>query len=801
MKIKNIFKILMIAFLLLLVTGCRKEPKTYVLTQDGNFSVYLSDGVTEVEGDTFASGTRLLVLVNAKKIPQDKMIDKVFINEEANLPIHQYNITMNHNVKLRVTFKDIPSGLAKVLISADELSSELRSKIKLKPERADGVYEIGTEVTVEAPEYYKFVNLKNNDEVVLVNDTIYTFKVEGETTIVASKDSLEKTHGTIEISSPSDKVVVIRNESSNKYYKIGSNVILTAPENFSFAGSIVINDEEIPISGATITITLTDNIVLTFNNDNFVPNKYQVSIDSPDVEIVEEYRQNLYAHDSKIYIKATHNNGRSIIDKMNVNGEEVIVNSAIYQLEIKSDTIIDNIVFADYEGKYQIESLNTSEIYPVKKTENIYTSDTINMVLASNNGDDCLVFQTDGVFQARIDDGIEIRYIEFIVKYEVSQVQIYQTSHVFISRQEVIDVGASNQLSLELEIITISRNPVNVNELISKSFIAKSNQIGNLDYRLEDRGKDVSTKYLDYSYDIKLKPEAIGKSLDLIITLDDGISITKPIFVVDGYNVNSAEEIGTNEKIVIQSDLAFDQPWVINNTLEVIGNYHLITFNSDSDALIKATSNDLSLKNVMLKSNNKNQVMIETKQTNLNLDNIVIEDVKIGVHAINSKSAINQSKFHNIESHNLVLVNNKEAIAAIPLETNLTKNVFNRTNSASVLIVDLYNASLNNNVDPNDEEVNLEELIEETTGEETPQESNNYQVIKFMDNDFKNIKNDLISDEELTFLETIPNSEFVISHAPLEYNYAFKLDGGQVYKIFFPDVIGENENPKCEFIK
>ena len=151
----------------------------------------------------------------------------------------------------------------------------------------------------------------------------------------------------------------------------------------------------------------------------------------------------------------------------------------------------------------------------------------------------------------------------------------------------------------------------------------------------------------------------------------------------------------------------------------------------------------------------------------LTLDNVVIEGGLVGVLAVDSNLVINSSKFQHIKDSNLIVVNKSD----LSFESNTTINssVLSKTDSASILIVDL------------DSEHNTNPILTLTNN-----------------NTYKNIKTDPnIEPEILDKLKEV-NPEFVIED-PLQYNLVFIIDGGILYDKYTDEPFEFNDTPDATF--
>ena len=187
----------------------------------------------------------------------------------------------------------------------------------------------------------------------------------------------------------------------------------------------------------------------------------------------------------------------------------------------------------------------------------------------------------------------------------------------------------------------------------------------------------------------------------------------------------------------------------------------------------------------MLKSRQLNTSMIKTHNSQVTLNNVVIENTKFGLHLINSDLNSQNSKFQNILESNILLVNDNQITADIELSSVFENNIFQKTNNASIIIVDLSKFVV---LEENDDPLVIEVL-------------NRVQKIVIRNNKFNNVKTDEeISEEVLAYLQSI-DSNFV-SRDPLRYNLTFLLDGGEIYLEYFPLLeITINEDPQCSFVK
>jgi hypothetical protein len=185
----------------------------------------------------------------------------------------------------------------------------------------------------------------------------------------------------------------------------------------------------------------------------------------------------------------------------------------------------------------------------------------------------------------------------------------------------------------------------------------------------------------------------------------------------------------------------------------------------------------------MLKSRQLNTAMIKSDNSNIIVDNIVLENTKFGMHLVNTDLTSLNSKYQNILISNIILVNDNNVIPAVTLNSLINGNVFQKTNSSSILVVDLY-------IKP--------ELV---NGIEPPERR---QTINLSNNSFNNVKvyEQLIPEIEkrLQYLESIDPS--LVNRTAQQYNFIVMLDGGEIYQDYFPLLeITINPNPQCVIIK
>ncbi|MGI6787614.1 MAG: hypothetical protein ACOX5X_03635 [Acholeplasmataceae bacterium] len=776
MKFKTIFKILIILIILFVINGCKEKDAVYNLTQDGNFLVYNTN--EELLNKTyFPSGTQLIIKVREDKIEEGYMIDKVFINSVANEPTHQYHITVDRNIDLRVTFKEIPSGEVRISISG--------RGIIIEPASPDNVYKIGTTVTLKPLKYNKFNYLYINDEKIIINDFSYELVVNEPTRILVESGSLEKTHAKVEIISPSDRKVYIANPQVDNYYLIGSDIIVKAPHNYHFEGSILVNNRTINLTGDTLSLVVEPSMVITFYDSNIVINAFNINLLNKNLSIIGDPDHTLFDHGSSVFVKSIGNNGLEIIDKLTVNGEEIEVGAVSYELTVESNLEID-ATFKEYSGGYEPIDLFTTDFYPLAPDETVL-SQSLNgqMFLKNIDGVNKLIFQKASSIKARIDQGLQFRYVEFVIKYDVEDVKIYQNGFGFINRNETIYAGILNNFSIRLEITALVPDLENLNEFQRNSIIENSDQVGNLTYTLEKNGLDVTEKYLETQNGLKFNEGSVDQEYNLIIQSDEGITIIQPIKVIVGKNVYTTDDLTFDSTMILQNNLIVREAINLTEEVKIIGNYHTITFDTDAEDLISVNHGSIEIESLMLKSRQLNTSMIKTHNSQVTLNNVVIENTKFGLHLINSDLNSQNSKFQNILESNILLVNDNQITADIELSSVFENNIFQKTNNASIIIVDLSKFVV---LEENDDPLVIEVL-------------NRVQKIVIRNNKFNNVKTDEeISEEVLAYLQSI-DSNFV-SRDPLRYNLTFLLDGGEIYLEYFPLLeITINEDPQCSFVK
>lgn len=774
MKFKNIFKILILVIFVVVLYGCSNKTKTFTLAQDGNFLIYHGKEVTNET--KFSAGTSLVAKVKEDSIPANQMVDKVYINADSVPSDYQYIIVMDKNINLKVLFKEVPTGSSRI--------SLLGEPVTISGGHSDYVFQNGEKVVVTAPEHFAFNYIYIDDVKEYVNAKTYEFVVTKPIKIRVDKEGLMKTHTTISLQYPSNFPVTISNPSSDGYYEINSTITFLAPDNHSFTSQIKVEEDVYNLTGDRFTVTVSDNMQVIFTTSNFLMNTFEVSLETEGL-VFENPKQELYAHGSVVKIKTESNKGLDIIDTLTINGKKVVVNQVRYDLTITDDTTVF-ATFKLYDGPYETVEISTKDKVELKAGEKFYSpSKFVDLVPAGEK--EYLVFQKDGTFLVRIDNSTSTHYYKYIVKYEVEEIKIYQNGFGFIDRNEVISVGVENDFSLQLEVKASIINRGNVNEFETINFLLRTNQIGNLDYTVEENGLDVTKLYLEPG-DIKFNEDAIGKRFDLIIsTSDQKIKIIQPIYVIEGFNINSVEDLKQVTNVaILQADIELEEATSFNNINEMIGNYHVINFDVEADNLISISDRSFQLSNVILKASpkmdlenniliNPNQTMILATNSDVTLDGVIIENTKFGLHSINSIVNIERSKFQNIQESNLVLVQKGEEKADIleeePKElllssTKIINSVLSKTNNASILIVDL---DTTENKDP-----------------ELTLESNTY----------KNIKIDPEIDELiLKKLEDYdPN---LVSRDPLWYNLVFIIDGGLIYKNYFDELVVVNKTPNA----
>ncbi|NLL69106.1 MAG: hypothetical protein GX232_02750, partial [Acholeplasmataceae bacterium] len=220
---------------------------------------------------------------------------------------------------------------------------------------------------------------------------------------------------------------------------------------------------------------------------------------------------------------------------------------------------------------------------------------------------------------------------------------------------------------------------------------------------------------------------------------------------------------------------------------EVIGNYHAITFSNEdvepetnpsdddlkennlqSNWLIEFDNNTTKIKDVILRSRLDDKIVVFSKQSNLTFDNVVIEGGLVGILAVDSNLVINNSKFQHIKDSNLIVV--KKSDTSFESETTINSSVLSKTDSASILIVDL------------------------------DSEHNTNPILKLTNNTYKYIKTDPTIEPEILYKLKDVNSEFVISERdPLQYNLVFIIDGGILYDKYTDELFEFNDTPDATF--
>lgn len=779
MKLRNILKILILAFAIFLLNGCNKEEVRFNVTQDGYFFIYDGKGITNET--SFVDGTRLIAKVKENLIPNNQMVDKIFINGVSHNFEYQYDIVVDKNIDLRVSFKDIPVGSSKVTFQGLEV--EVLNKLP------GDVYVNGTELTIKAPKYHIFNYITINDTRVIVESDEYVLEVSETTNVVILEEGLEKTHTQVLISLPSEKqVTIVEDPVGDKYHRIGSTITLQAPEQFSFTGEITIGNQVYTISGDRFTVIVTNDMEIRLFNRNFALNSFKVEIDTEDLVIDAERILPLYAYGSIVNVKAVGNGGFDVIDTITINGELIKVNSARYQIEIQGDTQI-SATFKPYDGTLEEISASTADPVQLLKSERVYSpSLNVYSFIAKNGEYDYLVFQKDGTFKVRIDSNLETKYYLYAVKYSVEEIKIYQNGFGFINRNELVYVGSENEFSLQLEVKAILLNLEDINLTNSVSLSLRSNQIDNLEFSLEENGLDVTNEYLE-AKSLKFSEAAIGKSFDLIICTEDGVEITQPIKVIKGTNINSEvdllENTNLDDTLILQANLHLNGNLPVTTLKEVIGNYHAITFSNEdvepetnpsdddlkennlqSNWLIEFDNNTTKIKDVILRSRLDDKIVVFSKQSILTFDNVVIEGGLVGILAVDSNLVINNSKFQHIKDSNLIVV--KKSDLSFESKTTINSSVLSKTDSASILIVDL------------------------------DSEHNTNPILTLTNNTYKNIKTDSnIEPEILDKLEEV-NPEFVIRD-PLQYNLVFIIDGGILYDKYTDEPFEFNDTPDATF--
>ena len=779
MKLRNILKILILAFAIFLLNGCKKEEVSFNVTQDGYFFIYEGKGITNET--SFVNGTRLIAKVKEDLIPNNKMVDKIFINGVSHNYEYQYDILVDKNIDLKVSFKDIPVGSSKVTFQGLE--------VEVLNKQPGDVYVNGTELTIKAPMYHIFNYITINDIKVIVESDHYVLEVSETTNVVILEEGLEKTHTQVFIFLPSEKhVTIVEDPVGDKYHRIGSTITLQAPEQFSFTGEITIGNQVYTINGDRFTVIVTNDMEIRLFNRNFALNNFKVEIDSEDLVIDAERILPLYAYGSIVNVKAIGNGGFDIIDTITINGEVIKVNSARYEIEIQGDTQI-SATFKPYDGTPEEINASTTDPVQLLKSERVYSpSLNVYSFIVRNSEYDYLVFQKDGAFKVRIDSNLETKYYLYTVKYSVEEIKIYQNGFGFINRNELVYVGSENEFSLQLEVKAILLDLEDINSTNAVSLSLRSDQIDNLEFTLEENGLDVTNEYLE-SKSLKFSPEAIGKSFDLIISTEDGVQITQLIKVIKGTNINSAsailENINLSDVLILQTNLHLNTNLSVSTLNELIGNYHTITFDKEAlepetkpkenelgevnlkpNSLIVLENNTVTIKDVILRSRLNDKIVVFSNQSKLTLDNVVIEGGLVGVLAVDSNLVINSSKFQHIKDSNLIVVNKSD----LSFESNTTINssVLSKTDSASILIVDLDSVY---NTNP---------------------------ILTLTNNTYKNIKTDPnIEPEILDKLKEV-NPEFVIED-PLQYNLVFIIDGGILYYKYTDEPFEFKDTPNATF--
>ena len=195
--------------------------------------------------------------------------------------------------------------------------------------------------------------------------------------------------------------------------------------------------------------------------------------------------------------------------------------------------------------------------------------------------------------------------------------------------------------------------------------------------------------------------------------------------------------------------------------------------NPQSNSLIEFynhTNHTTIIKDVILRSRLDDKIVVFSKQSKLKFDNVVIEGGLVGVLAVDSNLKINNSKFQHIKDSNLIVV--KKSDLSFESETTIKSSVLSKTDSASILIVDL------------------------------DSEHNTNPILILTNNTYKNIKTDPniepeILDKILDKLEEV-NQEFVIRD-PLQYNLVFIIDGGILYDKYTDEPFEFNDTPDATF--
>lgn len=677
MKLKNIFKIFIFIVLAFVISGCEGKETKYTLTQDGNFLVYTTD-IEAIEKTSFTIGTELIIRVKEDVIEEGYMIDKVYVNGEGRDPAYQYKIKMNSNISLMVTFKEIPKGTARVSIVGHEL--------EISPHSPDNVYEIGSKITLKAPKYFKFRSLNINGEPVPINETTYELTVEKATKIIVNSDSLEATHYKVNIVSPGNRPVTILQPTQDSYYPKDSKITIKAPNNYHFEGVVRVNTIDLPINGETATITVDNHMTLVFSDSNLFLNSFSINLLNDDLVLLGNPNQTLYAHGSTVMLKAISNNGLDVIKRLNINGKWTDeINSAIKEIEITENLTID-AEFQRYTGEYELLEGITTEFYQVTSKDVILSpSLDIHVFLRNNN----LIFQKAGNFKVRVDNGSNMRYLEFNIKYDLEDISIYQNGFGFIDRNELIYVGNANDFSIQLEGVALLLSLENPEETIKSTFVVNSNEVSNLNYSLEENGLDVTSRYLEVVNGLRFSPDALNKEFNLIIRSEDGIEVIQPIKVIEGKNIYTVEDLTIDTTIILQKNLTLTESINVNLPIKVIGNYHTILFDTIDSNLFVVNEGSLEIVNTILKSKGiYSNTMIKATNSLIKLNNVVVENGVVGVELEGGNLISINTKYQNMLESNVVLKNNKEAVTPIILNIALENNIFQKTTYESIKIID-----------------------------------------------------------------------------------------------------------------
>lgn len=737
MKKRHVFQMLILLLFAAVLFACSKQVKEFTLTQDGNFSVYFGDGITTET--KFEEGTKLIIRVKEERVPQNYMISEILINGVSNQPMYQYTITMDRNISLVALFKEIPVGLARV--------SFLGQFVDITPIASDNVYKLGTMITIKAPQYYEFSDIYINDVKIKVDAEIYEFEIKGETRINIERGSLIKVYEFVSVNSPDGLEIKIENASMDKYYKIGSEITLLAPENYSFTGSIYINNVLTPISGSKLKIEVVPKMLVNFNANNLIINAFKVEL-GEGLEIVGD-QQSLYAHGSVVTVRAINNNGLNIIEKLFINNKEVEVNDISYDIVIDDDTNV-TATFVQYSGEcIEIQS-NTAESLEIPLTAKVYSpSLNSNVFVLKDELSQYLAFQKVGTYRIRIDDGATTNYYLFDVKYKIEELKVSRNNFGFIARNEVIYVGYSNEFSIALEVVIKIPDLEEVGVFNLAQYTVRSNQVSNIKYTLEENGKDVTNIYLSNTEVLLFLPTASGRSFDLIME-SEGIEIVQPIYVIEGNNVENKEDLKQSEINILQNNILFSESYLIDQELVVYGNYQSITFDTEDDYLFNTTATGayVYLENVFIKGKAHNKGIINAQNSNVVITNSVLETAKYGIVATDTKVTSTMSKFQQLKYSNIALVVTNLANS----ELKLSSNVFAKTQLSSIMIID------------------KDDVL--VVGNEV--------IVTNENNTFKNVKNlDLISQEAKEFLLLIDNT--LVNEVENEANFAFYLDDGTVF--------------------